>query len=416
MFYLSSEQAAILQATVNSKPLIERPLNARVASANHLARRVVYELDLYFTPKQEQQVVYVFDDDAEVRQYAIQFIYTNHLGIVPYLLTPLDVNNPRMHLVFRGSKDAPAWCRSTETPAPGYASFYQERDLLISELHNALEYNDVNHLTISGHSLGGSDAQTCAAEVMHAIMEMHQDLEKASKYNFLTKIKKLTINHVNSAGIANSVAETSSIAAAYVSKYRLLDINVMCVLTAGDAVQQTGQSHILSNVESNIAMVELVKLSSEFEGVFNKKYLAAAAMTLPVTYTIATGYAIVTLYAAYNAHKLRFCETKDFKEQVYRFYNNTTESGREKISSKLSKHPLDNSVAGKVIYMFHMLQERFTRTQRIRAQEAFVWVDKEESEPPVATPSVSETGLIIIHPTPAPKIIEPIEANRCAIS
>jgi hypothetical protein len=405
MFCLSAYQAQKLRELLDQQEDVEqRRINARVASANHLSRRVVYELDIFYSPSDEMQTINVFDEDTQIRDYYIKFVDTQHLGIVPYLLRPVDPTNPRVHLIFRGSKDAPAWCRSTEMPAPGCASFYEERFAILNALQEALALlTSVSiHLIISGHSLGGSDAQTCATEVMQLLMERHKNPANLTEYAALDRINKLTINHASSAGVLLSTARTSQECAEYLTKHKLLDINVMCVFTAGDGVQQTGQSHILANVPDNVAKVELVKLSSQYEGWLSKKYAFATTLTLPFTYSIAVAYVAYSLYAAYKAHAQRFFDNAEFKNQTFKIYNNLTAQGRAKILAKLSKHPLDYSAAHQMIRMLHVLQAYMTHTKRrvAREQQQYVLVDAAECENqdtavPVTTPPAPTRRCVI---------------------
>ncbi len=378
MFFISSRQAEQIRSliTLEEDPKI-RLLNTRVASANQLARRVAYELDAYFIPAEDLQSIEVYDEDGEIRTYYIEMIDTQHLGVVAYILKPISVDNHRLHLVFRGTKDRPAWCRNTETPAPGYASFYAERNTILSSLCLTIEGSNAIqkvHLIISGHSLGGSDAQHCAAEVMEALAEGHKSNPCFAEFSSLAQINKISINHANSAGISHSISSKGSDYAAYITKNLSVKINLMCVITAGDGVQQSGQSHILSDIDNTIAKVELVKLSSEYEGIISKKLIAASIVSLPFTYVFAACYATAAAYGAYKAHKMRFFDHAQFKSQNYIMYDNTTEEGRAIIQKKLAWHPLDNLFAIQSLRVVNFVQYCLTTTKRDRKKDTKSYV------------------------------------------
>lgn len=384
MFTFSAIQAHNLRELINSQePGEQRNINARVASANHIARRVVYELDAYFEPSEQLQQIFVFDEDATIRPYNIIPIDTKHLGIVPYILTSMEPDNARVHLVFRGSKSLPAWCRSTESPAPGCQSFHEERYTIIRRLHTIISelWHGEIHLIISGHSLGGSDAQACATEVMRVLYEKHKDNARLAKFTALDKIKKITVNHVNSAGVQHVTTRDCKKYIKYLTEHKIIDMNVMCVLTAGDAVQQTGQSHILLDVDDSIARVELVKLKSEYEGWLDKKFVIPVVVSLPVTFIPVVGYTGLLAYSAFKAHRLRIMDNEDFTKQTFKTYDNSSEEGREKIISKLSKHPLDNSHFNRMLMWLHLLQESITHTKRDAVLDPhYVLVDKDDND------------------------------------
>jgi hypothetical protein len=267
-------------------------------------------------------------------------------------------------------------------PAPGCESFYEERFAILTAVHaSLLEFNKDNiHLIISGHSLGGADAQTCASELLQLMAEQDQN-NTYNEYAKLSAIKRITVNHANSAGVLYATACACKRAAEYLAQRHLVQVSVMCVLTAGDGVQQTGQSHILSDVDASVAKVELVKLRSDYEGLLDKRYMIPAMLTIPVTYVFAAAYVAYAARNAYAAHRQRFFDNADFKDRSFKIYTNATEEGRAKILAKLSKHPLDNSVAHSLVYMLHRLQVAVTHTRRhVPREQGFVMIDAQDCQ------------------------------------
>lgn len=364
----------------------------RVASAAHLSRRVAYELDEIYMPD-EQSSIHVFDEDGEIRVYNIQFIYTMHLGIVSYILSSDSADNSRVHLIFRGTKDAPAWCRNTEHGGPGHMSFHLDKDLILETVCSTLQ----NHPTlgkiqlfISGHSLGGADAQNSAVAIITSMAHNSLKNPEYSDFSALQRINIISINHANSAGITKIRATECKLHAKYLSKELGVRINVMCILTAGDGVQQSGQGHILDNIEPEIARVDLVKLSSDYAGWINIRNVSIAIASLNFTYIMAIGFAAAALRSAYKAHKMRFFDHAEFKNQSYKIYNNLTEEGRLSIRGKLEKHPLDNSLILNTIQSgMSTLQYYLVKTKRPPKSkyEDFVLVSLEDIQPDLSLPN-----------------------------
>lgn len=413
----SSETKSFLQAQIINR-ILEPHRNKenldeilRVASAAHLARRVAYELDEIYFPNTDRTIA-VYDEDGIIRDYKIDFIYTMHLGIVPYILTSDDPSNNRIHLVFRGTKDSPAWCRNTEAGGPGHMSFYADKanilDYLCTSLDNLACKSRIK-LIISGHSLGGSDAQNCATAVITALAHTYRNNPEYKAYTALQRINVISVNHANSGGVTNLRATECRLHAEYLTKEMLVVINILAIITAGDGVQQSGQTHILHNATPDVARYELVKLSSDHSGWITKSNVAIATLTLPYTYLVSVALMFAALRGAYKAHSMRFFDHTQFKEQSYEMYTNYNEDGRLKIIEKLTKHPLDNPVFARLQHGIHMLQTYLFETRRKynqRQYEDYVIITTEDAEGAEISPSATDNET---------KESTTLEAYKCLI-
>jgi hypothetical protein len=367
MFIKSAIQSHLIREMLEKLAEAERAASRRVYSASHLARVVAYELDEYSIIEQNESTINVLDDDGVDRKYKIKFIYTGCLGLVSYILTAVDPENLRVHLVFRGSKDAPAWCRATEAGAPGHMSFFADRDIILNELCFTLASLANNekrvNLFISGHSLGGADAQNCATAIMIAMGQIDQHNQEYDSFKQLANILRITINLANPAGITALKATECKLHAKYLTQQMGVSLRIMFMITAGDAVPQSGESHILFDCSDEIAQIELVKLNTGYEGWLTKPYIAGALLTLPVSSVGVGLLGCVSLYSAYKAHKLKFLAHSEL-QQSYDLYSNATDLGCQVIKDKLGKHALNNPALDKLKSVLNALQTSFILTQR----------------------------------------------------
>ena len=175
----TAEQALLIKAALQEH---KNDLNfARIAgfaSAEHLAHTIPYDLNANFDPAVPLVVV---DEDGALREYTVTHIETKNPAIVGYILAGKD-NNPRVHTVFRGTADKASMIRDLEHGGAGQKSFYAEKDLILSQIDAVIRQraNEWTHqeelkikLSISGHSLGGGDAQNCFAAITDVMSRLH---------------------------------------------------------------------------------------------------------------------------------------------------------------------------------------------------------------------------------------------------
>lgn len=325
------------------------------ASCEHLSHIVAYELTKLYDGVSDAHIS-VYDDDGIIREYKVTRIVSSNLGLHGHILTGQDLDNPRVHIVFQGTKDLNGWSRDFEDRAPGYESFQQNVTTIIEMLHTILGQITSNNISlyISGHSLGGSDAQYCTNAIFIALS---QELQKKSKAASLTKIKNITLNHVNSAGVANKCAVESNLHAEYLAKEHNIKIAARVIRVAGDPIQKTGEANILANVSPEIAQVTLLKIKSGYDGWLNKTHLAGvavAAVANPLLGLLA-GISLIgiTSRSGFKAHTEHHFHAKQMHEINYDILDNSTSEGREQINKKLTNQAsVVNSRAAKYAKSF----------------------------------------------------------------
>ncbi|HSX19808.1 MAG TPA: hypothetical protein VLG38_01635, partial [Gammaproteobacteria bacterium] len=355
MFLNSNNKAAQICNTVNDydetlrvkDPVLLQQKKA-FASCEHLAHDIPYDLakEMFIDPNDPPEVS-VFDEDGTIRKYRVIRLHSNHDGLVGFVLYDHTKDNPRLHIVFRGTKNNPSVLRDVEKPAPGYISFSQNAPQILTQLQHILDgfrYKPSGvHLYISGHSLGGADAQYCTTEVIKALSTAVANGDTNSSWHL---IKALTLNHVNSAGVTNLTAAKCKYHANLLAQTSKPHIKLNILRVGGDGVQQSGESNILHDATPNIAQIALLKVENGWEGWFNKR--AAVATTLVavgtgflgqfalVSKAMALGYMLITSHIGHRAHTSHHFKDRDPSEANHQIFTNDTAEGSAIISQKLT--------------------------------------------------------------------------------
>jgi hypothetical protein len=212
-----------------------------------LAHSVVYSL----TPG--TSTVKVLDEDGVERIYMVREAPTDNKGLLAYVLYDNNPNNPRIHVMFRGTHNVPSAIRDLEESkfgGVGYASFKRNEANILKTVADVLhEKQKVSKLpiqiNIAGHSLGGADAQNFTRVLLHAMSDPTNNF-----YGVLNKIGIINIIHANSAGVTAETAAACDADLNTIKKVNTrLQINQYIIHFGGDAVQQTGFSTIFASTK-----------------------------------------------------------------------------------------------------------------------------------------------------------------------
>lgn len=194
--------------------------------------------------------------------YDIVPIKTENPGIFGFILTSTNQKSPRMRVVFRGTKCSYSARRDLEFLSYGGAgagSFSAEKSSVIDQIRGQLiAYQNRGAkqvaLTLSGHSLGGADAQ----HAMHAILQeiAHQE-NKREGFAALDAIK---LYHFNSTGVPQEIADECNRYVKTRHKNRLnMKIESHSMLVHGDPIQCTGEANLFDEVSPNKVKSKLYK-------------------------------------------------------------------------------------------------------------------------------------------------------------
>lgn len=226
-------------------------------------------------------IIKVLETDGTSGDYIVHRL-TNMQGVEGLKGHVLIPKNPKafgndIKVIFRGTASASGAHRDIfETNGAGTETFEAERENFIAQINTIVKDFNANNnknrgpisLTVAGHSLGGADAQNCTAALMDAIAQnngLHSDVVVPEpKRSALTAISTLRVFTKNSAGITLKTANRTNDVAAYLAKCRStgqtdLTIESYNLQVHGDVVQQTGEAHLLSNVSSELAKVDVMK-------------------------------------------------------------------------------------------------------------------------------------------------------------
>jgi len=307
------------------------------ASAEHLAHTVAYDL---YKNSHEDNTVDVYDADGEIRLYTTHEIVTDHLGIRGYILTGNDEANLNVHIVFRGTACKSSVDMDLEPVAPGHESFKENKKIILTRIQEVLNtfkpHANSIYVDISGHSLGGGMAQYTANEFLLLMMQAALQSDESAPWG---RIGYFTVNHVNSAGVDKTTADSSIVAAKTLKDLRPeLQISLRALRVAGDPVQLSAYN-ILADIDHGIVQVNLLKVPTSFEGLLNTWSMAAtAAITfLNPMAGVATAGALLSVAAnnGANAHRAHHFLTD--ANSNFEYFDNSTAEGKLTISKKLSK-------------------------------------------------------------------------------
>jgi hypothetical protein len=325
----------------------------KYASYEVLTHWIAYKLANEFNPG---SVSYsVIDGDGIARLYNAIQLLTKNKGLMGFILMPDDPTNQnnRMHLIFAGTQNSAGVVRNLEYAGPGGESFLSESQGVLQQLNDMVATLYARtlvkiSLSISGHSLGGGDAQNCAAMVIKAMahnLDEHKfgffysnkfHLRCRDKFNLLTE---LNIAHFNSVGVTDIIARGCDEDARFVSLHGGFRINMHVLRVRDDPIHLSGQSRILANVNARVAKVEMLyvilKNNLEYRPITFLRIFAAAILN--------TMYSYRKFSDGINRNHCAF-HFYDSNDNRMEYHSNKTKIGQEFINSHLTQFmQIDNA-------------------------------------------------------------------------
>lgn len=392
MFAKIKKNAQIAYGLINThQESADAPALRKLASSNHLARCVAYTLDKVMLTTDEfdfEELIDILDEDGQIREYYGRAIFIPVKGLVCYLLIGKDrIDNNRLHLAFRGTKDIPACLRDLERRGPGHESFFGNRDTILENICATIHQyyaSDPVHLIVSGHSLGGADAENTVTSVLQVKAQLAYNNRLFAAFEELNNIDTITLNAVNSAGISAVKATEAKMDADFLANDRNLKIDATYILTDGDVVPQSGQAHVFANCDYSTAKINLIKLKTSWnDWLTGKKVGILAACALPFSIPCAIGLTAFSAYITYSAHKVQLSLEQQIREADYQIFSNNNPEGRAEIANKLCKHALDYTpymTASISEFTSRMFGLNNRRTPSPTELNGFVWVNKEDGD------------------------------------
>ncbi len=328
----------------------------------------------------ENPSISVLEEDGSTAEYFVHRLAVGNTvekGLMAHVLVPKNTKpgNQDIKILFQGSCNGNGYARDAfENGGAGTDSFQANRDLLLLQINGLIKNfkqrmnaEETLSVTISGHSLGGADAQNCMASMMDAAAQncgltSTNPIPKECRDGFQA-ISKLRLATQNSAGITKATAKRADLVAGYLAEQRKkfnknpakgkglnLELETYNLHVAADGVQQTGEAHILSDVSPKLAKVDVMKIQSSWE---NTQFLsgghalatiAAAGAVGKIVASTAVGGAVGAAVAVAGISAAGVVGTgishtaKFFNKPVaaqYERIDNSTRKGRKKVKALL---------------------------------------------------------------------------------
>lgn len=224
----------------------------------HLAHVLPTKLQKAYDKKALPETLKLVDNDGIEREYTPKKVKIPHSGLVCFILAPTDNDNHRMHVLFRGTHNVSGVHRDLKLNAPGTTSYHQHKSTInaaIEEAVTAMNHNKSISLSIAGHSLGGSDTQNCASNIL-------KEMALNPKGILGTSIGTLNIIHKNSPGISQKsavVAKSSVEAIRSNPKTQAIKINYYPIIIARDMAQKAGYTSLFGDMDADQVNTKLLK-------------------------------------------------------------------------------------------------------------------------------------------------------------
>ena len=355
----------------------------KYASGEFLAHHLAYQ------KLEDDTVQNVIEMDGTTSAYRCTRLQVNHEGLVGYILVPTAYQNgqkPDIKVIFKGTspQSQASVSRDLELRGAGSLSFSNNAKGIILQINQAMRnYAQVYQtngtpisVTFAGHSLGGADAQNALNAMIQAKCECENLLPDEDKVLGLLKeemeqfstINEMRLFTYNSAGVPRFIAKQAKKNLKLISDK--VKVEAYNQRVAGDGVQQTGETHLLSDVSIEYAKVDVLKVHIEssnaikaylFGSEHNQKFsvpgaaatLAGGAMLgiLPVAVGVVTSSVGLGLMDTKEAHT-RHLHKEPIKAGYERF-DNTDPEGQYQLQRELGKksHFLNiaHNVAGRFL-------------------------------------------------------------------
>lgn len=239
--------------------------------AEYLAHVLPYTLDA----RKSSQETTIQEPDGKKYKYVAKLVKDTHNGLVCFVLYSKDKLNPKVQVLFRGTHNAHSIKRDLETfgISPGKNTFETDKVKVMRTIKKIVSAKQESsnipiELTIAGHSLGGADAQNCAAAIFE---DMHSI--KYKKPSPLAALGSLNIMHANSAGVSQDTAlKCKRLLPKIMKTHSTFKVKQQIIMVGGDAIQQGGYTTILADAPKEYVRTKLLKADI---GVENKYSLRA---------------------------------------------------------------------------------------------------------------------------------------------
>ena len=269
------------------KQELEDAINKPLVLLEYLAHQLAYNLD------GKSQVELPGHTDGNQR-HNVQKVQEVPPGLNAYILYPenSDTGKPvDLKIIFRGTNpyDASA-IRDLEPSGAGFDTMEKAAKSITWQLHNILKHypDRAVNLTITGHSLGGADAQNFFGHLLNPDISAIAN-ETLTATPLLANIQKITLFTKCSAGVPEKTHNRVISALNHLNGQQEqtgIKTEIFHLKVEGDIVQATGDCHVGSSLEQEIADVSILQIypSNEASRVdrHTKKFFTDDANLAPI--------------------------------------------------------------------------------------------------------------------------------------
>ena len=269
------------------KQELEDAINKPLVLLEYLAHQLAYNLD------GKSQVELPGHTDGNQR-HNVQKVQEVPPGLNAYILYPenSDTGKPvDLKIIFRGTNpyDASA-IRDLEPSGAGFDTMEKAAKSITRQLHNILKHypGRAVNLTITGHSLGGADAQNFFGHLHNPDISAIAN-ETLTATPLLANIQKITLFTKCSAGVPEITHNRVISALSRLNGQKEqtgIKTEIFHLKVEGDIVQATGDCHVGSSLEQEIADVSILQIypSNEASRVdrHTKKFFTDDANLAPI--------------------------------------------------------------------------------------------------------------------------------------
>ncbi len=269
------------------KQELEDAINKPLVLLEYLAHKLAYNLD------GKTQVELPDHSDGNQR-HNVQKVKEVPPGLNAYILYPENPDTEKpvdLKLIFRGTNpyDASA-IRDLEPSGAGFDTMEKAAKTITRQLHNILKHypGQAVNLTMTGHSLGGADAQNFFGHFLNPDISAIAN-ETRTANPLLANIQKIVLFTKCSAGVPE-ITHNRVISALNrlngQQEQTGIKTEIFHLKVEGDIVQATGDCHVGSSLEQELADVSILQIypSNEASRVdrHTKKFFTDDANLAPI--------------------------------------------------------------------------------------------------------------------------------------
>lgn len=341
---LAQTQAELQSIEDQFTQIAADPVVQQYKTNSWLARQEAYCIHL----RQDGDII---TDPHTKIAYRSQRIQTDSNALVGEILIPVDTKHQNsIRINWQGSYNKDQWVSDLEK-SPAVKTFKRNEASIMAQINNAISQHvspgKKVEVAVTGHSLGGALSQMTFHALQKGLVNGTINAQNVSG---------LAVGTCNSPGVTKKIEQSSNTLCHQVHNMGITQ-KALFAMVGGDAVQTTGQGTILSNVDPKMAEVNLIKIHTGKEKLYQKTAAAglaggiAAAALLPVSPAIIPAAAVLALGCG-SAVATGLAHTEqDFNKQTINFgyetFCNQNASERAIIEAKLkNKSSFINSTVG----------------------------------------------------------------------